>query len=123
MFIPNYKLSQLAHLEFDLAINQNSLGEMTTDQVKEYIDFVFKTCSGSFYCHNQDHLEQNLELENLTDMLEKKFHLVEVPSLEKTVASIKSKINKLTNLASMLIGKTNSRQFFYYREYIGTPRK
>lgn len=122
MFIPNFKLSELQKLKFDLVINLNSLGEMTSLQVQEYIDFVFKTCIGSFYSYNQDHLQQNVELSSLTEVLERQFDLIEIPSKEKSVNTVKTLLNKLKKLVAKVVGNSSPHQYYFYREYLAKPR-
>jgi hypothetical protein len=78
VLVPNYKLDELRHLRFDLALNVSSLQEMRTDQVNRYLDFIAQTCRGVFYSLNEDRHPKNAELGNLSEMLRARFELTEV---------------------------------------------
>jgi len=121
MFIPNYKLADLLNIEFDLVINANSLQEMTTTQVNQYLDFISKTCKGTFYSCNLDRLLQNQELVSLFDLLTEKFEVTDVTSGDKLKRTAKSAINIITKLTSKIVGKRPT-QYQTYREFMCKPR-
>lgn len=78
VLIPNYRLDELRHLQFDLAINIASLQEMRPDQVNTYLGFIAETCRGVFYSWNQDSHPKNTELGNLSEMIRAMFEITEV---------------------------------------------
>jgi len=117
VFIPNYRLHDLEQLKFELVLNLNSMQEMTTAQVEEYLNFVSKTCTGKFYSCNLDRLEQNEELSSLSELLSKKFKLTEIFSEDKLKNSIKS----VLNVAKKTMGSPG--RYYYYREFLCEPRQ
>jgi len=123
MFIPNYKLADLLDIEFDLVINAHSLQEMTTIQVREYLDFISKTCKGTFYSCNSDRLLQNQELDSLFDMISEKFEITDVTSGDKLKRTVKSILNILTKLTSKIVGNRPTQYLYLsYREFMCKPR-
>lgn len=131
VLIPNYKLQSLTNFNFDLVINVFSLQEMTTAQVETYLDFICKTCTGVFYSWNQDRQGRNKELHNLSDLLRRRFELVEVAnwkSLEWTYwqlldnpRSLKFKLRENLKDLARSLGILPQPTVFPHREYICKP--
>jgi SAM-dependent methyltransferase len=117
-FIPNYKLDALRALEFDIVINQNSMGEMTESQVQEYLDVIAETCTGEFYSNNLDRLWVNTELKNLTDALARRFAMTEVVSANSLLkVAVKSVLNIFSRGLARITKNPQPKQYYYYREY------
>lgn len=121
VFVPNYKLDALRALKFDLAINQNSMGEMTASQVQEYLDVIAETCTGEFYSFNLDRLPVNTELSSLTDALAKKFTLAELVSEDRLRTAVKARLNALRKGLAAITKNPRPKQYAYYREYFCKP--
>jgi SAM-dependent methyltransferase len=121
VFIPNYKLDQLVNIRFDIVLNVNSMQEMTTPQVREYLDFVQKTCAGTLYSCNQDRLAQNQELSSLQAMLTERFELTEVYTEQRLRNTVKTGLNKVRRIASSIGGSSSPRQYHFYREFFCKP--
>ena len=51
---------------------------MREDQVGVYLDFISRTCGGTFFSWNQDAQPKNGELHSLSEMLRQRFALKEV---------------------------------------------
>jgi hypothetical protein len=83
VFIPNYRLEALAKLSFALVLNIESLQEMREDQVSAYLDFISRTCTGTFLSLNRDVQRMNHELTSLSEMLKKRFMAKEVRGPEQ----------------------------------------
>jgi putative sugar O-methyltransferase len=85
ILVPNYKFNLLGSWKFDLVINMDSMQEMRTEQVNEYLDFISRVCSGIFYSLNLDCYIDNKELTGLSELLEAKFDVTEIlPAPAKT---------------------------------------
>jgi len=79
ILLPNFRLDRLTSWQFDLALNVESLQEMRTEQVNEYLAFLART-SRLFYSWNQEANPANRELERLSDHLRRYFQLAPVPA-------------------------------------------
>jgi SAM-dependent methyltransferase len=121
VFVPNYKLGELRALKFDLVINQNSMGEMTASQVREYLDVIAEICTGEFYSFNLDRLSVNTELPSLSDALAKRFIMTEFVSEDRLKVAVKSRLNMLSKGLAGITKNPRPKQYFYYREYFCKP--
>jgi putative sugar O-methyltransferase len=110
ILVPNYVLKQLSDFRFDLVVNIASLQEMRRSQAEEYLDFIKRT-SDVFYSDNQDHQPKNAELGKLYDLLETRFHLVELP--EETDQQGNAMIRLLRTTAEDVVRKVVNRPRAY----------
>lgn len=125
IFIPNYKLSALSNISFDLVMNVASFQEMKKEQVKSYLDFIAKTCTGYLYSWNQNVKPKNREPLNVTNLLKEHFELNEISKItwqEKITSAIRLQLKKIA--ASLgLIDKTRVQSpDWHYHEYLCTTR-
>lgn len=130
VLLPNYRLSSLVDLQFDLVISVASLQEMREDQVVMYLDFVQRTCKGVFYSSNRDRQPRNSELSNLSVLLRQRFELNEVAENAEKMVKAKPSIRRIfKKLRRYFCGSDNIKKRnegysdFPYREYICKPNK
>jgi len=98
-------------------------------QVERYLAFIQRNCKGIFYCYNQDAQPKNEELENLTELLQRRFEIEEIPQKshgqsfkERMVGKLRSTLRQaavVVGLASR--GETNFLNAVPYRPYICKP--
>jgi hypothetical protein len=81
VLLPNYQLQAIRWMKFDLILNMESLGEMTTTQAEEYLDFIKDTCAGVFYSSNQDRVVVNYEMSSVSELLASRFALTDLAEL------------------------------------------
>jgi len=94
VLLPAYRLDLLQDCPFDLAISMASLQEMRADQVKNYLDFLRRTCRGVFYSCNRDRQKGNDELLGLFDLIKSRFEMTELLPLSPHLPSWKGKIQQ-----------------------------
>jgi putative sugar O-methyltransferase len=109
--LPQNRADELTRLRFDLAINQQSMQEMTTAQVERYCEILAK-CADRFYsCNRKSHgagvVEQKGLIPDLHDYLAKRFQVVwdstdHVPAL----ARICLRRKLVRKLVTPIIGKS-----------------
>jgi hypothetical protein len=97
ILLPNYRLKDLSHIKFDLALNIASLQEMRRAQAEEYLDFIARS-GAILYSDNQDHQPKNAELGTLYDLLTARFKLTEIP--EETEGADQTPVKRLQRLAT-----------------------
>jgi putative sugar O-methyltransferase len=68
-------LERIPDRSFDLIINTGSMAEMSQDQVQFYISQIKRIGRGAFYSFNEDRQDRNVELENLTEILDREFSI------------------------------------------------
>jgi hypothetical protein len=73
VLLPNWAFKGLEGRIFDLVINQASFQEMTTEQVRVYLDGIAKICAGHLYSFNQNVQDRNRELSGLLDEISSRF--------------------------------------------------
>jgi putative sugar O-methyltransferase len=78
--LPQNRADELAKVRFDLAINQQSMQEMTSAQVERYCDILAK-CAERFYsCNRRSHgagvVQQKGLIPDLHDFLAKRFEVI-----------------------------------------------
>lgn len=76
VLVPNYALSALDRLEFDLVTNMISFQEMTPHQVEEYFAFIKKHLRGYFYSCNRNRYPHNYENLSVNELIEQNFEIV-----------------------------------------------
>ncbi len=103
VLLPNYQLQSIRWMRFDLILNMESLGEMTTRQAEEYLDFIKDTCAEVFYSLNQDRVIQNYEMSSVSELLARRFSLTDLaeqnlsqekPNESKPPVTTKTKIRR-----------------------------
>lgn len=72
ILLPAYRADLICDAEIDLAINENSLGEMTKEQFSYYIDII-KQSSKILYSNNYEKQFMNRNLASVSDVLSKAF--------------------------------------------------
>lgn len=127
ILVPNYRLDLLQDWSFDLGINLSSFQEMATEQVEVYLDFINKTFTGVFYSLNQERHEKNVELQNLTELLNARFELTEVfqPKIKGKMSFRRKLRRALFSIAiftHLLETPSKIDPETRYREYICKPR-
>ena len=139
VLIPNYKLRSLSRLRFNLAINIASLQEMRTVQAEEYLDFIRETCEGIFYSWNEDRQSRNQEMSNVSELLSKRFELLDVtteqlfddsvaePQQQNSKRALRSALGKAKRTVLGRSSSNNSPRTPptyttpHYREYLCKP--
>ncbi|MGQ0792553.1 MAG: putative sugar O-methyltransferase [Deltaproteobacteria bacterium] len=132
VLIPNYKLSALRNIRFDLAVNVASLQEMSAHQAAEYLDFLADGCAGLFYSLNQDVQPRNSELGNLSDMIRARFEVTEaslglLPTSRMGQEGAKQALRRAMRKAATSLGILDApRESFKYppfKEWLCRSRK
>jgi len=67
-FVPQHRFEVLGNLNFDLAISQQSLQEMTSNQVRRYLNFVKNNVRHLYSCNLVDHGQLALEKSLITGL-------------------------------------------------------
>jgi len=126
VLLPNYHLEELKGLKFDLVINMASLQEMRDAQVRAYIDFISKTCTGVFYSLNRDSIMINSELDNLSDLLRPNFDLIEIKprNMDSPKEALRKALKRIAKSAAIATGILEKpKPIMPYREYVCKPRR
>jgi SAM-dependent methyltransferase len=127
ILLPNFRLDLLTSWRFDLALNVESLQEMRSAQVDEYLAFLART-SGLFYSWNQEANPANRELDALSDHLRRYFQLSPVsapPAPYKARARAALARAVTIGLARMGLSVTRTSRKWVYPpvvEYLCRPR-
>jgi SAM-dependent methyltransferase len=123
VLLPNFRLELLASRQFDLALNVESLQEMTSAQVDLYLAFLVRNTQ-LFYSWNQEANPANRELGRLSDHLGRYFQLTAVPSPPPSLsARAKTAVRRLRAGLARL-GLTRGRSKWTYpplMEYLCRP--
>jgi putative sugar O-methyltransferase len=125
IFLPNYRKDFVRKFRFDLVVNMESLQEMRHDQVTEYLDLIHEVCQGHFYSLNQDRNVKNLQLQNLSEMLQNRFDVTEMrnPNLHQEAQSPKTRIRRLGKSTLVRLGVLSRPPVVLpHLEYLCVPR-
>ncbi len=116
ILLPNYALSYLTGIKFDLALNIASFQEMTRDQLIEYLDFI-RAHSRLLYSMNQPVQDKNPDHINVTDALKERFSMKRIPA----PFILRESRRWWIRFAAYLLGLRERLQN-EYKEYVCTPK-
>jgi hypothetical protein len=119
LFVPNTFLDEFAPDQLDLAINMVSFQEMTSDQVRAYVEKAYDLQSPYLYSLNRDRSPYNQELQSVSDIISERFWPHEIPILPVSYPKMLNKIPKGKGLRARLKKKAAKLD---YKHIIGWHR-
>lgn len=81
ILLPHYFINKQQFSAIDLAINMVSFQEMTSDQVLNYVRWLWTTGCRSVYSHNRSRSVHNNQLSDVGSILERGFRMSEISVL------------------------------------------
>jgi hypothetical protein len=94
VFVPHWALRELDLPRLDLTLNMVSFQEMTTAQVKAYVNVAWKLGSQYLYSLNRDRSHYNTELSSVGKIIERRFWPHEIPVLGMSYTELPGKGKK-----------------------------
>jgi len=102
LFVSNTFLDEFVPEQLDLAINMVSFQEMTSEQVRAYVEKAYDLQSPYLYSLNRDRSPYNPELSGVGDIIAERFWPHEIPVLPVSYTKMLNKIPKAKDLKARL---------------------
>ncbi len=120
LFVSNAFLEEFEPEQLDLAINMVSFQEMTSEQVRAYVNKAHDLRSPYLYSLNRERSPYNRELSSVSDVIAERFWPHEIPVLPVSYTKMLNKI-KVKNLKARLT-KRASKPDTGYKHIVGWNR-
>jgi hypothetical protein len=91
VFVPHTSFTAIGTARIDLAINMVSFQEMTTEQVRGYVDRLFALGCPTLYSLNRDRSSYNRELTNVRQIMGARYDLDEIDVLPVSYTKLVSR--------------------------------
>jgi hypothetical protein len=130
VFVPHTALDRTRPSRLDLTVNMVSFQEMTTDQVRAYVEHAHELGSPYLYSLNRDRSHYNPELSNVRDIVSERFwpHEVEVlpvsyvKMLDKMPGAVAGSARVKAAKSKLKAIKSDAKRTLDYKHVIGWRR-
>jgi len=122
LFVPNTFLDDFSPDQVDLAINMVSFQEMTSDQVRAYVEKAHELQSPYLYSLNRDRSPYNHELLSVSNIIAERFLPRQIPVLPVSYPKMLNKLTKARGLRARLKKKKKKVTRPDYKHIVGCHR-
>ncbi len=121
LFVSNSFLDEFAPEQLDLAVNMVSFQEMTSEQVRAYVEKAYDLQSPHLYSLNRDRSPYNRELSSVSEIIAERFWPHEISVLPVSYPKMLNKIPKAKGLKARLKKKV-AKPGADYKHLVGWHR-